>query len=56
MVSMDALSSTLQQYWGVSAFRPLQQEAVIATLEVTVQVFPACSLHTKRTSQQALRQ
>lgn len=31
---MDVLSSTLQQYWGVSAFRPLQQEAVTASLEV----------------------
>lgn len=40
MISMDALSSALQQYWGVSTFRPLQRETVAATLEVTVQSFP----------------
>ena len=31
---MDALSSALLRYWGVSTFRPLQREAVVASLEV----------------------
>ncbi len=35
---MDVLYVTLQKYWGVSAFRPLQQEAVTATLEVSVYI------------------
>ena len=55
MISMDALSSALQQYWGVSTFRTLQREAVAATLEVIVQILPTCSLHAKRASEQAIR-
>lgn len=31
---MDALTAALHRYWGVSAFRPLQREAVVAFLEV----------------------
>lgn len=31
---MDALSSALLRHWGVSTFRPLQREAVVASLEV----------------------
>ena len=49
---MNVLSSTLQQYWGVSTFRPLQQEAVTASLEVGVHLgtllkrfVPLCVLH-----------
>ncbi|CAL5227140.1 g10051 [Coccomyxa viridis] len=30
---MDALTAALHRYWGVSAFRPLQREAVVAFLE-----------------------
>ena len=51
---MDVLYSTLQQYWGVSTFRPLQQEAVTASLEVGVQLgtllkryVPFCIPHCK---------
>lgn len=31
---MDVLTAALHRYWGVSAFRPLQREAVAASLEV----------------------
>ena len=31
---MDALTAALLRYWGVSTFRPLQREAVVASLEV----------------------
>ena len=55
-MSMDALSYALQQYWGVSTFRTLQREAIAATLQVTVQTSPICSIHTERTSDQAVRQ
>ena len=41
---MDDLAAALLHYWGVSTFRPLQREAVVASLEVHDQACPHCEL------------
>ena len=40
---MDTLTAALLRYWGVSTFRPLQREAVLASLEVNAQTYPQAS-------------
>ncbi len=36
---MDTITAALTRYWGVSTFRPLQREAVVASLEVLCQAY-----------------
>ena len=36
---MDPIAAALTRYWGWSTFRPLQREAVVASLEVHCQAY-----------------
>ena len=47
---MDAVTATLHRYWGVSTFRPLQREAVAASLEVHDQPCLDCNMRSLPTS------